>query len=265
MKPGTIVTDIEGLTLGPEGAVVISVDGDKVELARLDTKEVVTVDIGKADYAAEDSEQGTGIDPRQYDESALGNGEIHNIRSLPTYRGPRDPNHPSTLTDVSWRPENNWRRMQQRFYSVNEEPKMPRKRTQRRAAPIPSMDPVPFRETRPTPVKIDYGLPAPMRLDRWTDKDNQAIPTNELVATTLLFWNGYRQKRTTHLPEVGSRKSLDVLDWCLIFMERMDFTVNQMNLLLEFMAVTEIIPYAEFQRFVDLIDSYYVMRYNRIY
>lgn len=264
MKPGTIVTDIEGLDLGPDGAVVIAVDGDEVELARLDTKEIVTVDIGKADYAAEDAEQGTGIDPRQYDESAMEGGELHNIRSLPTYWGPRDPNYPSTLTDVSYRPEPLWRRMMQRHYSV-EEPKMPRKRTQRRAEPIPSMDPVPFRETRPTPVKTDYGLPAPMRLDCWVDKDNQAIPTNELVATTLLFWNGYRQKRTTHLPEVGSRKSLDILDWCLIFMERMDFTVNQMNLLLEFMFTTEIIPYSEFLRFVDLIDSYYVMRYNRIY
>lgn len=138
MKPGTIITDIEGLDLGPEGAVVVQLSGDEVELARLDTKEFLTVQLDELDYHAEEAPSGEGFTPSGYDESALDSPELHTIRNQPNWWGPRDPNNPSPLTDVSYRPEPIWRRQQHRHYSTQEDIRMTySKRPQRRVAYLP--------------------------------------------------------------------------------------------------------------------------------
>jgi hypothetical protein len=262
LQPGHIVTDID---LGKEGAAVVSVDGDKLKLVRLDTEEIVTVDLGKADLHAHEPVEPEGIGNSLYDEDAMDSPELHNIRSLPTYWGPRDPNNPSTLTDVSWRPEPYWRRRRHRYYHFEEPTKMPRyRRPERRAEPLPSMSPLPHAEELDQPIKTDYGLPRRMQLQKWEESDDHELDKQTLIDLVANFWKGYRQKRTEHLPEIGSHKSLDLVDWALIFQKRHDLDFDEMVLLLDFMATTELIPEAEKDRFVDMFDAYAVHRYDQL-
>lgn len=264
LQPGHIVTDIEGLDLGKDGAAVVSVDGDKLKLVRLDTEELVTVDLGKADLHAHEPAEPEGIGNSQYDEDAIDSPELHNIRSLPTYWGPRDPNNPSTLTDVSWRPEPYWRRRQHRYYHFEEPDKMHTRRPERRATPLPTMDPLPHQEELDQPIQTDYGLPRRMQLQKWEETDDHELDKQTLIDLVANFWKGYRQKRTEHLPEIGSHKSLDLVDWALIFQKRHDMDYDEMVLLLDFMATTELIPAAEKDRFIDMFDAYAVHRYDQL-
>lgn len=264
LERGNIVTDVEGLDLGPEGAVVTRVDDDKVELARLDNGELVQVDLSKADYHAHEAPELTDLGNSQYDEEAMNSPEIHNIRSLPTYWGPRDPNNPSTLTDVSWRPEPFWRRRQHRYYSTETPMRDRRRRHRRRAEPLPTIDPLPHAEDPPERLQTDYGLPRRMQLQNWVEQDDQEIDTETLIDLVINFWKGYRRKRTEHLPQSGSHKSLDLVDWILIFEKRHDMERDEVLLLLDFMVATDLIPSAERERFVDMLDAYVVHRYDQL-
>lgn len=123
LQPGTIITDLEGFDLGDEGAVVVDVRDDEVELARLDTKEFITVRLDDLDGLGYHAEQpAEPQDPGEwgYDPEAMNSPELHTIRWLPTYWGPRDPNNPSSLTDVMYRPEPYWRRQVHRHYQVDQ-------------------------------------------------------------------------------------------------------------------------------------------------
>ncbi|KKN66716.1 hypothetical protein LCGC14_0469020 [marine sediment metagenome] len=267
MKPGTIITDVEGLDLGEEGAVIVSVDGDEVELARLDTKEFITVDLKDLDYHAEETTKQERVTPWGYDEDAMLSPELHNIRSLPTYWGPRDPNSPSSLTDVSYRPEPYWRRQVNRHYSVDDlgDIRMTYKRTpmRRRAEPVHWMDPVPQSREPDRHVQRDWGLPRRMRLDLWEADKKDELDTEALVAHAVDFWQQYRTKQRTYMSEAGDRRSLDLTDWGLIYTRRSGMTRSEIELLYRFMVATTLVPQNEYLQFQDTLDAYSVFRFNR--
>lgn len=139
-----------------------------------------------------------------------------------------------------------------------------RDRRRRRAEPLPTMDPLPHEEDLPERLQTDYGLPRRMQLQNWEEQDDHAFDTETLIDLVVNFWKGYRLKRTEHLPEVGSHKSLDLVDWILIFEKRHDMDYDEMLLLLDFMVATDLIPEFERERFVDMLDAYAVHRYHQI-
>lgn len=504
---GTLLTDVEGIDLGPEGAMVVEVKGDEAKLVDLSTDEVITVDLSEFDFVAEEEMEPEGITPSGYDEDALNSSELHEIRWLPTYWGPRDPNNPSSITDVSWRPEPYWRRFTNRYYNVDEEQRMtykkrpmrrtakdyswvtqemfdralvgvvedqkrtllsvpgvwevaseelnnealdmggdfedavqellsdmsadeilalpgmyealseefnnyvledleggrrasartaevleqgnyvtleqlpngdlkmiatdelreefgdfnlaeggwdyysvmhsllediqansewswvepaaigamtdapiitdgmdwgndvdglfapypdaniwwypnymvrdfiedlvrdgetvfklepaeePRQaaaRSHRTAEPLPSMDPVPHREQQPKQYHQDYGLPRRMRLERWEEPKDAELDTEALIALTIDFWQKYREKRITYMPNMGNRESMELKDWGLMYMGKAGLERDEMMLLYRFMVDTDIIPISEMHEFEDVLDTFMVSRFNRV-
>ena len=255
MQEGTIITDMEGIDLGPEGAVVVEVKDGTMEVVRLDTHEYLSVELGDIDFATEEPSQGEGTNPYLYDPDAMDSPEIDNIRTLPTYRGPRDPNNPSSITDVSWRPENYYKRHVNKYGGAN-----PMRR--RNADLYPSMDPIPHKETLPKQYHQDYGLPRRMRTERWEDGDEYKL--EELIALATDFWRGYREKRMTLVPQRGDRQSMEVYQWGIMFMKRNDLDHTQMEELYRFMVDTDIIPQSEFNEFRDALDTYAVNRYDHV-
>lgn len=120
-QKGDVITDLEGYDFGDEGAVVVKVRGDDVDLVRVDNNETFTVSLDELEFSAEDHEPSPEIESSWYDKQTYEQGpKVEDIRTLPDYWLPRDPNMPSTMTDVTWRPENRYRRWQQRYYSVEE-------------------------------------------------------------------------------------------------------------------------------------------------
>ncbi len=269
MKPGTIITDVEGLDLGPEGAVVVQLDGDEVELARLDTKEFITVQLDALDdYHAEEAPEGTGFTQWGFDEDAMESPDLHTIRNLPDWWGPRDPNSPSSLTDVSYRPEPTWRRQQHRHYSTEdrgtqEDIRMTyRPRRHRRTAdPIPWMDPVPRSTVPQQQLQRDYGLPRRMELHRWEESKDDAFDTEVLVAHTVDFWKQYREQRYGIHYAAGSTRNLSLDAWGRRYMHRAGLQRSEMDLLYRFMVATTLIPTAEYHRFQDLLDLQPMIQY----
>lgn len=255
MKPGTIITDLEGYDLGDDGAVVVSIDGDKVELALLDTKEIVTVDLDDLDYNAEDAVEGEGATEWAYDPEAMDSPELHSIRNLPLWWGPRDPNNPNTITDVIYRPEPYWRRQINRYYSVDGGVKMSRKRFRRRADPLYQMNPTPQQLKTKKQLQLSDGLPSRMRLEKWEGRKDDALDTEVLIAHTLDFWQQYRKKQRTYMTERGKHSSLDLSDWGIIYMRRAGLTRKEIELLFKFMAATQLIPENEYNQFRDKLDS----------
>lgn len=269
LQPGTILNDVEGHDLG-EGAVVVRDDNGNVKAVRIDNLEILEIDLGDAAYDARQAPEKEEIGPWGYDPDALDSPALHTIRNLPTYWGPRDPNSPSNLTDVSWRPEPYWRRMVHRYYSKQGKQTMSyRKRPQlrrgqpRRADPLPTMDPAPQVQPPTRQVQLDYGLPARMRLHQWEGEDDQALDDDTLVELTLEFWKQYRDKRTA-LTGHGSRDSLDLADWGLMFQRRMGLAEPEMRLLYRFMVGTALVPDGERRAYEDLLDTFQVTYFDQL-
>lgn len=274
---GTIVMDVEGHDLGDEGAVVVEVEGDRADLLRLDTEELLKdVQLQPDQYHAEEPTEDTGIEPWGYDESALDhNPDQHSIRNLPLWWGPRDPNNPSSLTDVSWRPEPYHRRMLNRYYDLERKQTVTYKRAprfhrgdRRTAEPLHRMDPVPqpMGATMPRDrrMQTDYGLPRRMRVHLWRPGPDDAFDTEALVAHTLDFWQQYRTKRYTYMSEVGDRKSMDLRDWALMYQADQGMERPEMDLLMRFMVATALVPRDEYHEWRDVLDTYQVHRYHRL-
>jgi hypothetical protein len=266
---GHIITELEGYDLGPEGAVVLKTRGDTAELIRLDTKEVFTVDISKLDYNSEEPSAEPAIEGGWYDEDAMeDNPALHDIRTLPTYWGPRDTNMPSTLTDVTWRPENLQRRWQQRRYnfapSLRDDDNYQGSIMKRRAL-YPALDPAPSvpQGNKNNQYHRDFRVPNRVNLQKWVE-DDATLPVETLLELTAAFWQGYWEKRETYMPEHGNRKNLNMEDWGLMFQQRMDLSRKEMMCLYHFMVETDVIPASEAKQFEDLYDTFYVHRYDRI-
>jgi hypothetical protein len=122
VKVGDHITDLEGHDLGAHGAVVVRIDGERMTLSILDSDKQITVDLPEDDQVAvhvdfDAIEPSPGI----VDLDAIDSDELNNIRSLPLWWGPRDPNYPSTLTQVMWEPSPLWRRMDKRVWAGYEE------------------------------------------------------------------------------------------------------------------------------------------------
>jgi hypothetical protein len=260
LKPGTLITDLEGYDLGEQGAVVVSVDGDEVELAKLDTEEIITVNLSNLAYTSEEAPEAPGLYPHLIDEEALDSPELHTIRWLPEWWGPRDVNSPSSLTDTIWRPEPIWHRQLHRYYSVEDHmSRKTRSRSRVSASEAPASPPDPTGKTR---LERDYGLPRRLRLDLWVEGPNDTLDTDALRDLACEFWAGYRDKRLTYMSEHGDRKSMNLEDWALAFQRRAGLTIAEMGLLYRFMTATKLVPPNEAQQYQDLIDTYQSYRYD---
>lgn len=118
MQVGDHITDLAGHDLGEKGAVVVRLKGDTMTLSILDSDKQITVELPDEDQVAVQVDY-EGIDPSPgvVDMDAIDSDELSNIRSLPMWWGPRDPNYPSTLTQVMWQPEPYWKRMEKRVWA----------------------------------------------------------------------------------------------------------------------------------------------------
>jgi len=270
MKPGTIVTDIEGYDLGDEGAVVIDATDGVVRLVRLDNEKTIEVDLNQLDFAAEQPVKPEDPGEWGYDEEAMDSPELHTIRWLPKWWGPRDPNAPSSLTDVMYRPEPYWNRQVHRHYSVDHQEKQMKRRNKRSrrhvrrtAEPVYWMEPTPHRQDDGTHVQRDWGLPRRMRVDLWEEQKDDLMDTEALVAHVVDFWQGYRTKQRSYMSELGDRRNTDVNEWGLMYMHRAGMERPEMDLLYRFMVATTLIPENTYRQFQDILDTYYVYRYDR--
>jgi len=272
MQPGMLVNELEGHDLGDEGAVVTKVHQDgTVDLLRLDTEEIISdVQLRPEQYSAEEPIETQDPGPWGYDEEALGNDpDLHSIRELPLWRGPRDPNNPSTMTDVTWRPSPIWRRQLHRYYDQQGKIEMKYRRRPRfyKADPYVQMDPIPRPMGATMPhddrLQTDYGLPRRMQLNRWAESKDDAFDTEALVAHTHDFWSQYRAKRISYSAEYGNRIDMDLRDWALMYQASEGLDRSEMDLLYRFMVATTLIPVDEYRAWRDVLDTYQVHRYHR--
>ncbi len=129
LQPGMVVTDLEGVDLGDENAVVLKMDEDGerskeggnlrlvLYLPDSDTTKVVNVPTSYS-YTGYDSDDLEVPTPTVYDPVRLDSPSLHTIRVLPDTYLPKNPNYPSTITDTVWRPT--VRQTPIRFYSTDE-------------------------------------------------------------------------------------------------------------------------------------------------
>ncbi len=253
LQKGDVISELEGHDFGDEGAVVVKVRDDVVDLVVVDTNETITVSLDDLAYAMEPKIDRPEIESGWYDEDAMQhNPELHDIRVLPTYWGPRDPNMPSTLTDVTWRPQNHWRRWQQRYYQYDGG-------NMRRRALYPALEPAPqAAEGNPNDqYHRDSYVPVRPALQRWS-QDDALLPLDDLLALTELFWRDYWKVRNTYMPGRGNRKNLRLEDWGLMFQQQNQLDRSEMVCLYGFMVETGVVPKAEADQFLDLVDTFAV-------
>ena len=265
LKPGNVITELEGHDLGADGAVVMKVLGDEVKLVRVDNEEVVTISIEDLDYAAEEPKS-PDIQSSWYDQETFEQGPKPNpIRWLPTYWGPKDPNAPSTMTDVTWRPQDWYRRWQQRYYHTQESlMRTPLRKSLTPRRGFYQKDPVPTPpDHRSEPYHQNYVTPSRVRLQRWR-RDDALLPTEDLLHLTKEFWEGYWRKRNTYMPQHGNRINLQAKDWGLMFQQRTGLSRDEMLCLYEFMVETDLVPTTEKQMFEDLLDTFAVHLFHQI-
>lgn len=106
LSPGAVIRDLEGVDLGGEDAVILTVDpsGDDVRvkmfLPSSDQLKVVKVPSSSKTVSREPE---VGVVPEMYDTMRLQSPELHDIRTLPDSYLRQDPNYPSSIRDI-WRP-----------------------------------------------------------------------------------------------------------------------------------------------------------------
>lgn len=116
---GTVVHQLEGVELGPKGATILNSSPGHLKVHLLD--EDRTVDLktpADLSWSGEDKQpKEEGLGDSFVDESAIGYGPASKqITRLPLWWGPADPNHPSSMSDVTWRPEQWEQRYLRRYY-----------------------------------------------------------------------------------------------------------------------------------------------------
>ena len=108
LDPGMVITDLEGVDLGGTSAIVLKTDpsgnGTNVVLYIPDEDEVKLVRIpNDSTFVGMDAGKEVGVVPTVYDPERLNSPELHPIRTLPDSYLRRDPNYPSSITNI-WRP-----------------------------------------------------------------------------------------------------------------------------------------------------------------
>jgi len=222
MKVGDRIKELGGIDFG-SGAVVESIDNDIIYL-KLDSGERIKVDM--SDFGASVSDDDIIPDNSFYDSDALHSPELHNIRSLPLWWGPRDPNMPSSITRVIWQPINYINRNWQRRWGMN--------------------------KTAYSNIRV---LPRRMRIDKWVEEKDHPLNTEDLIALTETLWEEYKDKQNTYLPERGKAGSLPLYLFAIAFMRRHNLSPEELLLLFEFMVATGLILYTEYQYVLDTIDG----------
>jgi len=129
LEPGMVVTELQGIDLNGERAVVVkknedgdrSVEGGNIRvvlyLPDSDITKVVNIPLSYTYTGFDNSELGIPT-PTVYDPIRLESPDLHTIRVLPDSFLPRNPNYPSSITDTIWRPT--VRQTPIRFYSTDE-------------------------------------------------------------------------------------------------------------------------------------------------
>ena len=219
MKPGDFVTQLGGKDLG-EGAYITKIDNDVVYLSPVNSSDTIKIKL-----RSRKNEDDFHIPENSfYDPTALDSPELHDIRRLPMWWGPRDPNMPSMLTRVVWQPINYMNRNLQRRWGMRERKAFSRL------------------------------LPRSVHLENWEEEDNHSLNTQELLALTEQIWDEYRHKQYTDLPERG-KGDAPLYRFAIAFMRRHGLTPDDILLLFEFMVATGVIPYTEYEYVLDTLDS----------
>jgi hypothetical protein len=239
LQRGQVLQSLEGVDVG-SGALVVDVeekdDGTYVELFFLDDEMIKTIKLGDGFTFVEEEKPEQEFNTKMYDPTALDSPCLHDIRTLPTYWGPRDPNNPSFLTDVTWRPEPYNRRWMNRYYQVN--------------------------------AMISYKghhyavVSNRMKLDQWHDKCAD-LSNEELLVLATQFVEGYDGRRKTYIPGRGNRENLEPHDYALMFAPDHNLTDRGMDCLWRFMVAVEAMPAGEYKLWQDDISSYEVYRRDR--
>lgn len=273
LQPGDVLTDLEGYDVG-SGAVVMSVQSDPqrhscaVELFLLDSQETLSVDLGDRAFSLA-PEVVDEISQYSYDVMRLDSPELErDIRTLPKQFGPQDPNGPSTLTDVTWRPTDYWNRYQNRYwYSQRRRNQPMREYTIEGQLYRETLDPAqPVQRPAASPRSakaLSPHWPMPrLHLERWADGDDKERDLLRDLAVD--FYRGYAGYRTSFMSERGTRDNLTVADYGLIYRRHVGMSDAEMMRLFGFMESTGLIKHGQGALYRDLVNSYEVHRRNRI-
>lgn len=110
LNPGVVVTDLEGFDLSGHPGIVLKSEPSAttptvhVVLYLPDTDDIKQVKVpSDASFVGVDAGEEIGVVPTVYDPERLHSPELHPIRTLPDSYLRRDPNYPSSITNI-WRP-----------------------------------------------------------------------------------------------------------------------------------------------------------------
>lgn len=250
LQKGQIITQLEGVDLGGEEAVVVQVktinDHDLVTLYFPELEEIKQYKVPSDAPVVTKPELDYTIPSSQIDELRLnspGRDEKTIRQHLPDSYFPSDPNYPSTMTDVLWHPTVRWTPVP-RFYRYQGQRKRRtmKRRHRRRQAELGQFDTGYPDASSHRPRRFNYpsyqwsdGAPVIPKPDpRIFDP---AEVTQELVELATSFWQLYQQTRITLLPAQPGygQTGLDVEQYAVIFQREYGLTTPEMDKLWRYM------------------------------
>jgi hypothetical protein len=288
-QKGQTITALEGVDLEGNEAVVLSAKVLPAEDSRLvilffpALGSVKEYRVPLASTVTVKEETDYTIPNSSVDELRLKSPERSQLpirNNIPDSFYPTDPNYPSTITDVLWRPTMR-RTPYPRFYNYQDprKEKVMRRRNRNRphfdnrrvqgqrkprrkhayypygpATPDTDTD-RPRRYNFPTRRSVDGNPSFPPPDPRVFDPD---LVTPELIKRAVAFWQGYQDKRhkvLSGIPGLGSRTGLPLEKWAVIFQKEHTLSTPAMDQLWHYMMGIDWVTASVYRNWQDLLEA----------
>jgi hypothetical protein len=187
--------------------------------------------------------------PSIRDETVPDNSQ--NISDLPLYWGPRDPNYPSSLTDVSWRPQQWWNRLIGRWYSTGsgKDQTMHTYHGTKRVAEL-------AKELRS--ISPQNKLNRQLHLENWTEADEKVACLDKDIMRDLAiqYMDEYAHLVNQSHPRFGRGWDVRVAEYMLFFGVEMGLVPKEQCCLAKFMVKTGLLQENDHLEFKRLQTQY---------